>query len=296
MSATLLSTPSPDDGDSRQQAIVASIVQMVAITHLLLDDDTRLERDEAHIAEIAADFERRRKEFPAEHPVQTPLRVVKRGPKWLIIAGAYRYLASLRIGLEAIPCISLGHDVDAAGKLVEQFADNQRHKPYTPMEQARAILELRRLRPDLSQGRAAATLGIRDCDAAKVLKIINFYPADLHPLIGEGDGFVPFTSAYHLARLMEKTKDEAKVRELTDKVVKGWLSRDDLVVLVNTLLGKREKKPKALKISFGGVVATVKEATAFESLLAFAAKIPETIKRMQRDHLPPGILPAILKS
>jgi ParB-like chromosome segregation protein Spo0J len=269
----------------------APVTRLLPTFELILEDDTRLSRDEEHINALHADYEQRLKEYPGEHPVQTPLRVVRRLDKWLIIAGAYRYLAALRACLKDLPCIVLDRELDDADKLIEQAKDNQLHKPYTPMEQARNVVELKRLRPDLSYGQAGRLLGIAAPDTAKRLKVLNDYPADLHALIGEGDGLVPFTTAYHLARL----KDEQAIRDLTDKVVKGQLSRDAVADAVAKLPGgKQLKKAKVVKgktrqgLSF---VLPPDFATATVEVAALA----EALKKSERLGLPMASVPALLK-
>src|SRR5262249_53704707 len=94
------------NGRGAQEAPAPSIV-LIPIYDLFSEDATRIERDEEHINALAADFERRRQEKPGEHPVTTPLRVIKRGDKFLIVAGTNRFLGGRRAGLSNLPCIIL---------------------------------------------------------------------------------------------------------------------------------------------------------------------------------------------
>src|SRR5689334_10512023 len=110
----------------------ATVVCMLLTSVLYVDDPTRQDRDEAHVAELLADYRRRRKDRPDENPIQTPLRVVRRGDRYKIIAGSYRWLAALRVPLAEVPCIVLPPDLDEAGEEIEQFVDNNLHKPYAP--------------------------------------------------------------------------------------------------------------------------------------------------------------------
>lgn len=273
----------------------AKQIVMLAMSDLVVEDQTRLNRDEAHIASLEADYAERQKVHPGENPIQTPLRVIRRGSKYPIIAGTNRFLAGLRRGLTHAPCIILPHDMDAAQLLIEQVRDNSQHKGYTPLEDARNIIELRRLRPELTQREAARLLGLDVSKANKVLKIINYYPPEFHPLIGENEGMVPFTTAYALAQLMEKTGDEAKVRQLTEKAKSGALKRDAAFEVVRPLLNKDKKgKRKAVKITVAGVTMVFKEKIV-DAWRSVRATMDEAIKKLEKEGLPEEVIPALLK-
>ena len=225
-------------------------IVMILIHDLFIEDGTRLERDEEHLNALAADFEKRKIEKPNEHPVQTPLRVLQRADKYLVVAGNNRLLAARRAGLRDLPCIILPGDLDEAGLLIEQAKDNEMHKAYTPMERARNICLVAEKR-GCSHAQAGKLLGIRSAsEVTKMLRVLSGYPQDLWPLIGEGDGKVPFTTSYTLARLYP---NEAKIRELTDRVVKGLLTRDAAEEEVARILsGGKKSKDKPLLIKFEG--------------------------------------------
>jgi ParB-like chromosome segregation protein Spo0J len=265
---------------------------MLPIHDLIVKDRTRIARDDEHINTIAVDFERRLKEHPGEHPVQTPLRVVRRGDKWLIIAGGYRYLAGLRCGLTTMPCLVLSHELDDLTEFLEQAKDNQLHKPYTPMEQARNVLEVKRLRPELSFAEAGRLLGIGAAQSTKLLSVLKGYPEDLQALIGEEEGHVPFTTAYQLSRL----KDMPTIRDLTEKVVKGQLNRDAATETVAKLLGgkkqKRGAKPAKGRTQ-GGVAFTLPED--LERAHADVLLLGKAIKKAIDLNLPGSAVQSLLR-
>jgi len=249
---------------------------LLPIHVLFIDDPTRLSHDEAHVNELADDFRQRLREHPDEHPVQNPLRVVKQGEKYKIIVGANRWLAGLRVPLTQMPCVVLPHDLDAAGALIEQFRDNNLHQGYAPIEKANTLVTLMQLRK-ISQVKAAFILGIKESEATKLLKVMRNYPEDLHCRIGNGDGRIPFTTAYAFARL---SPDVDKMRELTEKVIKGLLSRDDAEEMVNHLLGKqRDRRAKPVKIRAKNAVATLL-GDARESAKALIAELNKWIKNV----------------
>ncbi len=273
--------------------IPALIVQLLSIYDLVSDDNTRLDRDEEHINALAADFRQRLKERPAEHPVQTPLRVVPRDGKYAIVAGTNRYEAGLRCGLRDLPCIVLAGDLDEADLLIERVRDNRLHQPYTPMEDARNVLRVKELR-GCSQAEAGRLVGVRSAsDVTKLLGVLKNFPRDLHDAIGEGEGKVPFTTAYALSRL----PDETRVRELAGRVVQGLLTRDAAEDLVAAdLRGKSPRSPKPITArSPRGLVARIPALDA-DGVIAELTALIEAVRRCVKNHLPLTSLPALLRT
>ena len=58
--------------------------------------------------------------------------------------------------------------------------------------------------------------------------------------------------------------------------------------------GKREKRPKAMKLAHGGVVAVIKGDAVVAALRAFVAKVAEALRKLEKDGLPPDILPGLM--
>jgi hypothetical protein len=174
--------------------------------------------------------------------------------------------------------------------------DNSQRTGYTPLEDARNITELRRLRPDLTQGEAARLLGLDASRANKVLLILNYYPADLQSFIGELDGMVPFTTAYVLAQFMKATGDEAKVRQLTEKAKAGLLKRDAAVEAVRSLLNKdqKEAKRKAITVTVAGVKMVFKEKVA-DTWRIIRTAMDKALARLEKESLPEEVIQALLK-
>jgi ParB family chromosome partitioning protein len=253
-------------------------IVLIAIYDLFIEDGTRLSRDEEHINNLTADFEKRKIEKPNEHPVQNPLRVLQRTDKYLVVAGNNRLLAARRAGLRDLPCIILPGDLDEAGLLIEQAKDNEMHKAYTPMERARNVLLVAEKR-GCSHAQAGKLLGIRSAsEVTKLTRVLSGFPQDLWPMIGEGDGKVPFTTAYTLARLHP---NEAKIRELTDRVLKGLLTRDSAEEEVAHILsGGKKPKDKPLLIKYEGFELKANKPTP-ESIRAFLDKLAAALKRLK---------------
>jgi hypothetical protein len=168
-------------------------VTRISITALYSEDATRLSRNEAQICRLEEDFRRRMREHPGEHPVYTPLRVLKRSERFLIVAGNYRYFAALRIPLPDLPCQVLPHDLDGIRLFIEMHRDNALHEDYSPVETARNILHVKD-QLGCSQAEAGRLLGVENSsDVTKLLSVLKRIPRDLLDKIGEGDGKLPFT-------------------------------------------------------------------------------------------------------
>lgn len=266
---------------------------LIPIHELVSADETRIERDEEHMARLAADFAQRLKENPAEHPVQTPLRVIRREGKYLILAGNYRYLAALRVpAIRELPCLVVRGEFDEADILVEQAKDNELRKNYSPMERARNIVRLAELRNG-SYAEAGRLLGISAPEVSKLLRVLKDYPSDLHGWIGEGDGKIPVTSAYSLSRLQP---DDAKIRELSKQVVDGLLTRDAVEGIVAGILGKRtERKPSPLKVKLTGLelILSVFEVGQLRALLAL---VDAALLKLEKHGLPVQSLQQMLRT
>jgi hypothetical protein len=264
---------------------------LIPIHEFVSQDDTRIERDEDHINRLVGDFKNRMVEHPDQHPVQTFLRVVRKNGKYLIIAGNYRYLAGLRAGLRDLPCIIIGDDLSEAEILIEMAKDNELRRDYSPIERARNIFKLAELQK-CSLAEAGKLLGILPPETSKLVRVLKNFPRDLHELVGEGAGKVPFTSAYKLSML----QDEGMIRELTEKITQGLLKRDSVDLLVDQALGvKKQKKQvqKPMKISIPGLemLIDVFEVTKLRSLLAL---VDSAILKLDKHGLPLQSLQAML--
>lgn len=281
---------SDPDAPLRGETAMTVAIVMVAIHNLVSEDQSRLEHDEDHINALAADFQQRMRDNPGEHPVTNPLRVLRRGDTFVIVAGTHRYLAALRVGIRDLPCIVLPADLDDASLFIEAVKDNRLHKPYTPIEDARNILRVQELR-GCSQAAAGRLIGIPNpSDVTKLLRILRGYPEDLFPLIGEGDGKIPFTTAYALAQLA----DEQQKRELTEKVLRGLLTRDAAEEEVRRLLHRAVRRcgdrQRNVTVELPGLKAifSVGETAKARALLA---QLDAAATKLEKNKLPFQSLP-----
>ena len=257
-------------------ALPTQPVVLIPVRCLHSQDGTRLSRREAHIAELLADFQRRLREHPDQHPVHTPLRVIERGDRYPIVAGNYRYLAALRVPLEDLPCMILPDDLDDIHLFIEQHRDNKLHEGYALVEQARNILHVKE-QLGCSQAEAGRQLGVENpSDTSKLLRVLKGIPEDLLEKIGDGDGKLPFTSAHKLAQL----SDEGQIRDLAEKAIRGLLCRDRLVDAVNKLLGNgRKVKAKPVKARTPRGLQAIIPASDYECVLVELGVLVEAVRK-----------------
>lgn len=268
---------------------MAPQVSMVPIFSFV-SDPTQFVLDEEHVKRLAEDFTERQRVSPEECPVTTPLLVYVDGGRYHIIAGNHRFAGALRAMLKELPCIIVPKPKDEAERRAAIFKDNALRRIPSRLETASAVLNQQSLR-NCSQGAAARALGISESDATKAIAVLNKFPADLHPLIGDGDGRIPFSSAYALTAL----SDEPKVRELADRIVKGLLTRDRLGEVLKPLLGKKPGKEKPVKITLPGFTLVISLFDA-EKLAGVLALLDGAMKKREKHGLPWSSLPQLVRS
>lgn len=237
-------------------------------THLfVIDDETRIEDREPQVKALEADFLQRLAEKPNENPIHTPLRAFEEGGKFIPLAGNNRLLAARRVGLQSVPCRVEPRPQTRGGMFCDQFRDNQLHRPYTAIEKANGITRLAEL-DGISHHEAGRRLGIPPAEVSKLIKVIGL-PDDLLPLIGEGEGRVPFSVAYTVARL----EDVTAIRELFDKAARGLLTRDAAEAAVKARLTGRAAKPQPVAFKNGHTKAETTSEDAEAVIASFTAFI-----------------------
>jgi ParB family chromosome partitioning protein len=142
----------------------------------------------------------------------------------------------------------------------------------------------------LTPGELAERVGTSEGNVSKVLRVFNNIAEGLHADVRSG--VLPFTIAYHIARL----KDQAKQVELAEKVKQGLLKRQAVEREVNRLLGARPKKAKPVKASTARGLTAVIPAMEFDAVLAELAALAEAVRKAQKNNLPLSSVPSLLKS
>lgn len=144
---------------------------------------------------------------------------------------------------------------------------------------------------NLSPTELAAHLGTSEGTISKLLRILR----DLGEAHRDDvrSAVIPFTVAYHLARL----KDTAAQADLVDKFKAGLLKRDSIADEVNKLLGRAGGPAKPKPVTAGGKCVRAELTTAdHDEALAEVERLARGILACKERKLPLSSLPALLRS
>ena len=84
----------------------------------------------------------------AARGVQQPLRVIRDEQRqcWVILTGESRYRAAKLAGLTTVPCLPVAGELSEADRLADRLTENNVRHDLEPMEEARALAELKALK------------------------------------------------------------------------------------------------------------------------------------------------------
>jgi len=212
------------------------------------------------------------------HGVITPLVVVKKGDKYIIVAGERRYRACLRAGILNIPCLVKKY----SQKEIKEIAlvDNLQRENLNPIETANAIKQLM-LDYGYTQEKVADRVGKSRSNVANTLRLLSLPPTVID-MISKNQ-----LSSGH-ARCLVTIEDENKQIELANKCVKNSLSVREFEILVKNYLtpaSQKQIKP-VLSIELQEFVNKMKRVFGTKvSVLGNDKKGRITIDYFSRDDL-----------
>lgn len=245
--------------------------------------DSRESRDPAHVRALAAVM--REKGFLGTILVRAV------GGRHEVVWGETRRQAAVAAGLARIPARVIEGELSESDVLLLQLDENQHHRTLTAVEHFRALQRLKRLN-NWTNAELARRRNCAPSEVTKALAVLDGYPEDLWPLIGDGDFAVPASTAYQLARL----GDETAIRELTDQVVRGLLTRDAAEEEVAKRLGKRPRSPKAVRArTRGGLSAMLPGGLTPEAVLVELGLLTDAVRKAARHGFPLSSVPGLLK-
>ena len=129
-----------------------------------------------------------------------------------------------------------------------------------------------------TQAELARYIHASPAQVSKVMAISKKLPEAIRALIGESEGQIPPSSAYHLSRL---PTPEA-MQEMAEQVVKGQMRRDAVGAAVSDYLGKRKgaKKEKSVKVVVGSVTVII-ASQELERVFGAFAILEEALKKIR---------------
>lgn len=225
-----------------------------------------------------------------DNGMRVPIIAFKAGDAAEVMEGETRRRAALMAGLQSVPVMLYEQQPDDETLAIGKLQCNAMRLDMSELEFAQVYAELLG-KWKCSQAELARRLNHNPATVAKRLGVLKNFPSDLHHLIGEGEGRIPFSVAYTLSRL----SDPAKIRELAEKTVKGLYTRADAEEDVAEAMGRGERKPKELKVKTGSGLTATFPPLAFETLLADLKLLTDAVQKAQKHNLPLSSLPQMLK-
>jgi ParB family chromosome partitioning protein len=224
-----------------------------------------------------------------------PLRVRwdEQRTSWLIISGECRWRAAKLVGLSEIPCVPVLGELSETDVLADQIIENAVRNDLKPLELARALARLKALKGCSAQA-LAKDLGISGGAITKAEALLSL-PEDIQAMVD--DGRVPESTAYEISRM----PDEQAQRELALAVAAGKVSRDGVAAAVHQLVGKKQVRPKAGRLSCtleGGVSVTVRsgDPLTWDGLLAALDQLRRQIKKLSAEGEDVAALSRVLRA
>jgi ParB family transcriptional regulator, chromosome partitioning protein len=218
----------------------------------------------------------------AARGILQPLRVIRDGERkcWRIVTGESRWRAAKLAGLATVPCLPVEGGLSESDMLADQIVENHCRHDLRPLDLARAMAKLKKLKSCTSQT-LAVELGISGASVTRAEALLAL-PADVQAMVD--DGRLAESAAYELSRV----KNEEAMRELANQIVASRLNRDQVIEAVRLKVGKKNVAPKAGRVA--GKLDGVSFSFAFaageltpETLLGAIEKIRSRLKAMQRD-------------
>jgi hypothetical protein len=146
------------------------------------------------------------------------------------------------------------------------------------------------LNPEWSQADLAKAVHSKPAEISKTLRISSSLVPELLELVGEGDGKLPVTCAYVIARL----EDPAQQRELANMVVSGRLKRDACENEVARRLGTKKKMAKPVKLKSEAALAMIPGDWTWDRLIEWLAKVSEAARKGSKHGLPVSSLQSLV--
>ena len=220
----------------------------------------------------------------AARGILQPLRVMwdKERKRWRIVTGESRWRGAKLAGLKTAPCLPMEGELSETEILADQIVENHCRNDLRPLDLARAMARLKKLKSCTSQD-LAAELGIGGASVSRAEALLTL-PEDVQVMVD--DGRLAESVAYEISRL----RDEDAMRELAQTVVSGRMNRDQVTQAVRKQVGKKAVTPKAGRVTgkLEGVTFTFSGGqltpdTLLRAIEQLRAKLRELQKGDQKD-------------
>jgi ParB family transcriptional regulator, chromosome partitioning protein len=230
----------------------------------------------------------------AARGILQPLRVVRDQERknWRIVTGESRWRAAKQAGLASVPCVPVEGELSETDMLADQIVENHCRNDLRPLDLARAMARLKKLKSCTSQD-LAAELGIGGASVSRAEALLTL-PEDVQAMVD--DGRLPESVAYEISRL----KDDDAMRALAVSAVAGRMNRDQVTEAVRKKTGKKAVTPKAGRVTgkLEGVTFTFSGGQLTpDTLLRAIEHLRTKVRELQKsDHKDVSALAELLKA
>jgi ParB/RepB/Spo0J family partition protein len=224
--------------------------------------------------------------------VTQPIIAVRKGKAGETVDGETRRQAALLAGIDTVPILLYDQPLSECDLILAQLQANEMRLEFSDVERAEIYAQLMAMN-GWTQAQLARFIHVSPAQVSKVMAISTKLPEGIRALIGNGEGQVPPSSAYHLSRL---PTPEA-MQEMAEKIVKGLLCRDAVGAAVADYLGKRKgaKKEKPVKVMVAGITVIIASQDV-QKVFAALALIDAALKKLEKHGLSMSSLPSLLRS
>lgn len=239
------------------------------------------------------DYQERFTQFCADvkaRGVQQPIIAVQEDTAARVIDGETRRQAALLGGLETVPILVYQRELSESELVIAQLQANAQRQDFTALELAAIYQELMTLN-GWTQSQLAKAVSVPASKVAKVLAISNRLDPAVQQMVAAG---LSARAAYAISRLHNPQRQI----EVAKKAVELPMAVESVEELVSRELhgsSKSREKPKPLKIALAGITVIVVAADIIDATKAAALKLLDAVKRIERDNLPPELLPSLLR-
>jgi ParB family chromosome partitioning protein len=225
-----------------------------------------------------------------------PIRVRREGDSFVVVDGERRVRAAKMTGkFTKIAAIIEERPLDAAEIEQRQIIANCQRDDLTPLEKARAIHDLMKLR-GWNAGEVAAKLGFTGSMATKLLALVEL-PESIQALVAGGK--IPASAGYELSRL---GGDAAEQAALAEQIARGSLTRDGLSAIIKRRgaapAGEKPATISRLRASLSGgrtVTLAGEGLTNIDALIGWLEELLSKARKLRPRGLELGTFARLLK-
>lgn len=242
-------------------------------------NDPRPKRDPRYIRELADNIHRK--------GLRNPPYIVQRGEHEEIVVGEHRRQATILLGWTEADFFLIEGHLSEADLAIERWQEAIMHTGFTSQERVAVYQTL--IAQGLNRQQIADLL---DTDVSTISRDFRTKGNLAPPLQADLESAkLGVSHAYILAML----PDQAAQLELAEKCYAGLLSRDGLYKRVKAMLGKKEKRPTAVKgRTPGGLSYTL--PALLDKALEESRALSQAIKKAIDLNLGPAAVPGLLRS